>query len=888
MIRTTASLLRVPALPVLVLFFSFIVQQAAGQEKQPPAAAQKTSQEPLVTVNIKNRPLPEALAIIETRVPIRFAYPTDLLHNQPNVSITATAMPLKDLLAALFHQTTLSYKLIGDQVVLQAPTLSRITLHGYIRDARTGEVLIGASIYSDTTGTLSNNYGFYSLTMNIRDSTAVEASYIGYQTQKRLLTDSAKDTPLSFDLQLDTAQEHRVTFVKDKREDFVKKNPPGLLDIGTQMIAAPPSINGSGDVLGSMEMLPGVQAGIDGTPGYFVRGGNTGQNLILLDDATLYNPSHIFGLVGTFDPPNIKSVTLLKGGFPANYGDHVSSVLDVVSKDGSNHQLGGVVQMGSVTSGATLYGPLQPGRSSFLISGRRSTTDFLLEPFLKNNYFRNYYFYDVNAKLNFQPTTKDRILLSFYTGRDNNTYASDSTDSTGIGYSMHFGNTAVTARWNHQYSGKLFSNTIVEYNNYHQFLSATQQGYFAQLYSGIRDVDARTNLEYYLSPQHTITSGIDYLYQTLYPGSLSGKVAPADSSQNIVPGGLPPKTASRIAAYAGDEIKLGQRWQAYIGLRAPFYDKPDAHYFSLEPRFTLLYLLDPMTSLKFSYTSMHQYIHLVQSYNATFPAEIWIGSNSVVRPQNSQELTAGLYRNFAGNAIQGSIEVYYKKLNNQLLFGGVATPSIDNSIDSLLIFGKGWDYGAEFLLRKNRGRFTGWLAYTLAYAYEQFDSLNQGERFPFAYDRRHMLDLSVAYALTSHWKISANFLFATGRAFSLSPDSTYVPGSDPLYTSPGKKGRGRAVGRNRNVDTTGSWDIVQNNYRLSPYNRLDLSVHYTKTRTTARRTTTTEWVFSVYNAYARNNNSFVYRTIDPTTRKVIAKELPLIPVIPSITYMLTF
>jgi len=286
---------------------------------------------------------------------------------------------------------------------------------------------------------------------------------------------------------------------------------------------------------------------------------------------------------------------------------------------------------------------------------------------------------------------------------------------------------------------------------------------------------------------------------------------------------------------------------------------------------------------------MHQYIHLVQSYNATFPAEIWIGSNNVVQPERSQEVTAGVYRNFAGNRIQASMEVYYKRLNNQLLFGGTPTPAIDNSIDSELIFGNGRDYGAELFIRKNRGRFTGWLSYTLAYAYEQFDSLNEGQRFPFAYDRRQMLDLSAGYALTSHWKVALNFVFATGRAFSLSPDSTYVPGSDPLYTSPGRNGRGRAVGRNRNnVDTTGSWDIIQNNYRLSPYNRLDLSVHYVKNKVWGHRTTTSEWIFSVYNVYARNNNSFVYRTIDPATRKVIAKQLPLIPVIPSVTYMYTF
>jgi len=447
---------------VLLVLFSVFIQRAVAQETPPG--------EPLVTVTIKNQPLPQALAIIEARVPIRFAYPTALLQNQPTVSITASAMPLHLFLATFFRQTTLSYRQIGDQVVLQAPTLSKVTLHGYIRDARTGEVLAGASIYvagDSVIGVWANNYGFYSLTVNVRDSVSIEVSYVGYKPERRVVIDSAADVPASFDLQTDTGQEEvrRVMLIKDKREDFVKKNPPGLVDVGKEMIAAASAVNGSGDVVSSVEMLPGVQAGIEGTPGFFVRGGTTGENLILLDDATLYNPSHIFGLVSTFDPPAVKRATLLKGGFPANYGDHVSSVLDVVMKDGNNHQTGGNVQLGSVTSGVTLYGPLEPGKSSFLVSGRRSTTDFLLRPFLKNNYFSNYYFYDVNAKLNFQPTSRDRILLSFYTGRDNNTFASDSTDSSGIGYSMHFGNTAITARWNHQYSGKVFSNTIVEYDN---------------------------------------------------------------------------------------------------------------------------------------------------------------------------------------------------------------------------------------------------------------------------------------------------------------------------------------------------------------------------------------------------------------------------------------
>ena len=408
-----------------------------------------------------------------------------------------------------------------------------ITLSGYVKDARTGELLIGASIIlpGRGIGAVSNNYGFYSITIPAADSIPLEASYVGYKSMVRQV-DVHGDPALSFLLEHNDGQEqiNQLTIANDKREDNVKKNQAGLIDLSTEMIAAAPSAIGIGDVISSIEMLPGVQAGIDGTPGYFVRGGSDGQNLILLDDATLYNPSHIFGLVSVFNPDAIKRVSLMKSGFPAAYGDRLSSVLDVVMKDGSNQQFGGIADMGSISSGATLYGPIEPGKSSFLVSARRSTTDLLLRPFLHQNYFSNYYFYDVNAKLNFTLSSRDRLLLSFYSGRDNNNYASDSTNITGINYSMNFGNTAFTLRWNHQFSGKLFSSTSLEYDHYHQFLSAAQEGYFAQLYSGIRDLDAKTNLTYYLSPAHKISAGADYLYQTVYPATFSGQIGAVDSS----------------------------------------------------------------------------------------------------------------------------------------------------------------------------------------------------------------------------------------------------------------------------------------------------------------------------------------------------------------------
>ncbi len=851
-----------------------------------------------VTIRVKDKPLPEVLSIIEFKTSLTFAYNTELVLHQKNITLEATDMPLPDLLRLLLKGTSLTYQIIGRRIVLQAAALpARITgggsttVSGYVKDAATGELLIGASVSlaGTGTGTLTNNYGFYSITLPASDSIPLEISYVGYKSIIQPVR-AHGDPALSFSLEHNVGQEQidQLTIALDKREDNVRKNQAGLVDLSTDMIVAAPSVNGRGDVISSIEMLPGVQAGIDGTPGYFVRGGSEGQNLILLDDATLYNPSHIFGLVGVFNPDAIKRVSLMKSGFPASYGDRLSSVLDVVMKDGSNQEFGGIVDMGSVSSGATLYGPLQTGKSSFLVSARRSTTDFLLHPFLHQNYFRNYYFYDVNAKLNFTLTPKDRLLLSFYNGRDNNNYTPDSTDQTGLNYSMNFGNTAFDLRWNHQFSGKLFASTSLEFDHYHQFLSASQQGYFAQLYSGIQDLDAKTNFTYYLSPTHKISAGADYLYQTVSPATFSGQTFSRGLPGRIKPAGIPPRSGTRLALYAGDEMKLGSRWQISAGVRLPYYVKPDAQYLNIEPRLSFLYLVDPTTSIKLSYTNMHQYIHLVQSFNSSFPAEIWIGSSDVVRPEASHEISAGLFKNFKENVFQTSVEFYYRSLQNQMLFGGESTPTINSDIENELIFGKGWSYGAEFFVRKNRGKWTGWLAYTFSYAWQHFDSLNLGQTFPWAYDRRHMVDLSTAYALTSHWRVSANFYIASGRAFSLDTDTAgNAPGGNPLFQ---KHGKGRAVGRNRNmqVDSVVSFGIREDNYRLQPYNRLDLSIRYLKTRTVHGKVLETEWIFSVYNVYARANNSFVYRTFDPKTGTIIAKQVPFIPVIPSITYSLKF
>jgi hypothetical protein len=857
------------AAALLIVFFLGNLRQSNAQEKNPADIR--------ISVNLKNKPFEEALTTIQSLIPLKFAYSTELVQQQKNVSLTVSNMPLKDFLAALLQGTSLTYTMIGDQIVLHQVSLpAHITFSGFIKDAKNGESLIGASVFITGTamGTFSNTYGFYSITVPFADSISLAVSYVGYKNISRRV-DGRSNPALSFDLSRDTKQEEisKLVISPDKRENNVKKNQAALIELSSEMIASVPSIGGS-DPVSSVQMLPGVQTGLDGETGYSVRGGNTGQNLVLLDEATLYNPSHLFGLVSIFNPYTIKNVSLMKGGFPAAYGDHISSVLDISMRDGNNQQFGGSIQAGTIASGISLYGPLDPGKSSFLIAARRSSVDWILRPIASQNYFTNYYFYDLNGKLNFRLSGKDRLFLSFYNGRDNNEYASDSTSVGAINYKMHFGNSAFALRWNHVYSRKLFSNTSIIYNRYHQFLSATQEGYFAQLYSGIRDLNAKTDFSYYPSPSHKISIGANYLYQTLLPALVSQKIT-LDSSLSINPDAIPNKIAYRLAFYASDDMKLGGRFKAYLGIRVPMYYKPGVQYINPEPRVSLLYLLSPASSVKVSYTEMHQYVHLVQSYNASFPAEIWIGSSQLVQPENSRELSLGFHKNFEENIFQTSVEFYYKQMGNQLLFKGSTSPVVNDSIEDQLIFGKAWSYGSELLIQKNRGKWTGWLSYTFAYAYQQFDSLNLGQSFPSAYDRRHSLYVSTSYAINKHWQASANFLLASGRAFTLNMNNgSSSQNTNPLYDE---------------EDTGGSSVTTQiDNYRLSPYNRLDLSISYKKRRETNKRAIESEWIFSVYNVYAHRNTYFTYRAIDPSTNQPVANEVSFVPIIPSITFSLKF
>lgn len=838
-----------------------------------------------VTLHVKQASLQEVLAMIESRTGVRFDYEPQLLAGHNDVSLDADAIPLNKLLEQLFRGQNLSYVIIGNGIVLHKGfAVERITISGFVRDQASNEYLAGASIVLPDAhaGAISNNYGFYSITVPACDSVRLVVSYVGYR-DRELRFSGRKDIVCTPDIARNAVEEQVTPMhvVHDAREDNVRRNQSSVVDLTTDMLTSAPSYGNSGDLMSSVQLLPGVQAGLEGTAGYSVRGGNTGQNIVLLDEAPIYNPSHLFGLAGIFNPEAVKYASFLKGGFPAGYGDHLSSVLDVVMKDGSSTAAGGSLQVGNIASGLEVNGPLFSPGSSFFIAARRSTIDLWMQPLTTNNYFRNYYFYDMDASLNFRLAKRDRLLFTAYKGLDWNSYTTDSLGgNAALAYNTHFGNLSGSLRWNHVFAPWVFLNTSLIFTDYRQSISASQQGYYAELYSGIRDLGVRTDLSLYPGVAHKVRLGADFLHQTLHPAIASNRLGSGPEDGNpITPGAVPPKTAERLALYAGDDIRTGERTGVYLGLRGAYYNQ-STPYYNLEPRIAFLYRMDSSTSLKVSWSQMHQYIHLVQSYNASFPAELWIGSSDRVMPESGEEYTAGIFRNFRENSLQASLEFYYKTMEHQTLLRGATTTVIDNNIEDKLIFGKGWSYGAEWIIRKNRGRWKGWLAYTFSYAWQQFDSLNQGKRFPYALDRRHSVDVSTSYAIDKHWKAALTFFYAGGRAFTL--NNTAAKSNNPLFEDDGSEDDGTSGG------SQGTTSPEANNYRLTPYNRLDLEVSWRKVRQSGRRNIVTSWTLTVYNVYARDNTEFAYRTISPADGKPVLGRASFLPVIPCLTYALQF
>jgi hypothetical protein len=649
-----------------------------------------------------------------------------------------------------------------------------------------------------------------------------------------------------------------------KNDRNVQKAQMGVIDVPLKAIRSLPVLFGERDVLKIIQLLPGVQGGQEGTAGFYVRGGNLDQNLVQLDEATIYNPNHLFGLFSTFNTNSINHVQLIKGGFPAQYGGRLSSILDITMKEGNKTKYEAEGGIGLLSANITLQGPIQKAKSSFIVSVRRSYIDLLLKPLTSGS--TSYRFYDVNAKMNYELGRKDHLFLSFFQGNDNAAY----TGSNSLNYATNFGNSTATLRWNHLFGSRIFANTSLIYNDYHLALATAQNSYYQLLYSGIKDLSGKSDLTYTLSTKHTLKAGLNFIYHTLYPASVSDKAPRNGNPLSINKDSIEKKYSGEMAVYAGDEWDLSSQISVNYGVRVPFFKAGSKSYLFAEPRITAKISIDPRTSIKASFTQMNQFVHLVPNSTASLPTDIWLSSNALIKPQNSSQWALGLYKNYDDNKIEASIEVYYKTMDHQVLFKEGTQLLLTTHLDSVVTFGNGKSYGVELFVKKNFGRITGWVSYTYSKTTQQFPALNYGKEFPSSYDRRHNLSVAATYELSKRWTLSADLVIYTGRPYTLPAGRVLVNNDASLYNG-------------YYYDYT-----TRNNTRFSTYHRLDISASYKKRRKIFGKSYDSEWVFGAYNVYNHLNPYFVYLTTDAVTNEPQAKQVSLLPFIPSVSYNFKF
>ncbi|WP_186756506.1 TonB-dependent receptor [Echinicola salinicaeni] len=756
---------------------------------------------------------------------------------------------------------------------------SKFTISGTIEDASSGEGLIGATVFVKElgTGATSNVYGFYSLTVPEGDYT-LEYSFVGYEPIIKSIS-LRNDQSISVELEPASTQLEEVVVSADPEDSNVRSTQMSVNKLDMREVSAIPVIFGEKDIVKTIQLLPGIKSS-EGGGGFFVRGGSADQNLILLDEAPVYNASHLLGFFSVFNSDAIKDLTIYKGHIPAEYGGRASSVLDIKMKEGNNKKFAAQGGIGLISSRATIEAPIVKDKGSFVVSGRRTYVDMFLK--LSNNEDLNnstLYFYDLNAKANYRLGDKDRVFVSGYFGRDNFGFNDQ--------FGFDWGNATATARWNHLFNDKLFLNTTAVFSDYNydvEIMAEEEDGEMNgfKVMSAIRDISLKEDFEYYISPENTLRFGISGIRHNFLPGEI---VPQGDSYINAQE--LQRKYAWETAAYVSEDLNVSPSLNVNAGLRYSWFaqvgpgeiftydedgDIVDAQsyksgeivksYGGLEPRLGITYLLNETTSLKASYGRNRQYLHLVSNSNAGTPIDLWIPSSNNVKPQIADQIALGYFRNFNDNSYEGSVEVYYKDMQNQVDYKTGAELVFNENVESQLLFGKGWSYGAEFFLRKNKGDLTGWISYTLSKTERQFDGVDYGEVYPASWDRPHDFSIVGIYQLNRKWNLSASFVYRSGDAV------TYPVGK---YES-----KGEVINLYEK----------RNNSRLPDYHRLDLGATM-KLKNNERFES--DLNFSIYNAYARKNAFLVnFRESREDPTKTEAVKFSLFSILPSITYNFRF
>ncbi len=780
------------------------------------------------------------------------------------------------------------------------------TVSGYIKDASSGEALIGASIFleEEGKGAATNVYGYYSFTVP-SGSYHVKISYVGYEDYKSVI-DLEKDLRLNIELNAMSDVLNEVLIEAEASDQNTTGTQMGEIDLDMQKVKTLPAFMGEVDILKTIQYLPGVQSGGEGNTGFYVRGGGPDQNLILLDEATVYNASHLFGFFSVFNADAIKNVKLIKGGMPSNYGGRLASVLDITMNDGnykSYHAEGGI---GLIASRLTVQGPIKKDTSSFILSGRRTYADVIAEPFIpdtSNAKGSGYHFYDLTAKINWRISDKDRLYLSGYFGRDVFTFKRNDFD---LEFNVPWGNATSSLRWNHLFNDKLFLNTTAVFTDYNFAFGGTQSQFTFELSSGIRDWNIKQDLTYYPNSLHNIKFGWNYTFHRFIPSSVSA----SSDSIDFDTGDIVKIYGNEAAIYVLDEFDLSENFKINAGFRlsmyqhiGPFtryYKNPSTGvtdstrqfsnfesiktYFGPEPRLSARYLFNDNSSFKFGFSHNYQYIHLASISSISLPTDLWFPSTELVKPQIGTQYSMGYFRNFFDNHFEGSIELYYKDLRNLIEYKENSFPedNVSNNVDNQLTFGRGYSYGAEFFFKKRLGDFNGWVGYTWSRTMRQFDEIDDGGWFPAKYDRRNDLSVVLQYDITERINVGAVFIYSTGNAITLPERRWYSIFENRLIT----------VWSERNA------------YRLEPYHRMDFSLtikakDYKKIKNAETGEISKEpkklvssWNFSVYNLYNRANPYFIFFDYegDPQsgTLDLSAYQVSLFPILPSITWNFKF
>lgn len=758
--------------------------------------------------------------------------------------------------------------------------VNKHTLSGIIRESGSGETLPGVSIYCDSLriGVQSNAYGFYSLTLP-EGKHRIKISALGFSAIDSVITFN-QNLRVDFNVGQGIALKEVVINAEAKKR-ISEESQMSVINIPVQQIKDIPALMGEKDVLKVIQLMPGVQKGSEGSSGIYVRGGGPDQNLIILDDANVYNAYHLFGFFSLFNGDALKSVELVKGGFPASYGGRLSSVINMQMKEGNQEEFHGEAGIGLISSRLVLEGPLKKKKSSFLISARRTYIDALIYPFLPPEQKGGYFFYDLNAKLNYTLTDKDRLYLSGYFGKDK-FYFNSNNDGFKLKGNLNWGNATGTLRWNHIYSGKLFSNTSAIFTNYQLGIGSREEfdsSYFdLQFGSAIRDYTIKHDFDFYPNSKHHIRFGGLAIFHRFKPSAIVVK------SSDALSAGISVNSIYTMESglYVEDDWKISGRLKANIGLRLSHYVANKTSFTNPEPRFSARYSITEKSAVKASYALMNQYLHLLSSTGVSLPTDLWVPATRNLRPMQSQQWALGWAQELP-KGINLTIEGYYKNMRDISFYKeGASFLLIDNpegaqgiNWEKNITQGKGWSYGSEFLLQKEKGKWSGWIGYTLSWTYVQFDSINFGKKFFPRYDRRHDISIVNIYKFNDRIKLSCTWVYGTGNAITL-PVAQY----DAAPHNPAQ------------IDNYSQYNFIgfrndygeKNSFRMAPYHRLDVGIQFTKVKKRYTRT----FELSFYNAYNRWNPFFYYieRGVTATQNKLM--QVTLFPILPSVSWSWKF